>query len=68
MLKLVWSDLFPFSLLYCSLEHGTGLTFRFVTGRPKDKQKLEDLQKEADMHHDFLFIDADEDTKPPQKM
>ncbi|CAL4895317.1 unnamed protein product [Urochloa decumbens] len=51
-----------------SLEHGTGLTFRFVSGRPKDKQKMEDLQKEADMHHDFLFIDADEDTKPPQKM
>jgi len=39
-----------------------------VAVRPKDKQKMEDLQKEADMHHDFLFIDADEDTKPPQKM
>ncbi|RLN28698.1 putative beta-1,3-galactosyltransferase 12 [Panicum miliaceum] len=51
-----------------SLEHGTGLTFRFVAVRPKDKQKMEDLQKEVDMHHDFLFIDADEDTKPPQKM
>jgi len=39
-----------------------------VAVQPKDKQKMEDLQKEADMHHDFLFIDADEDTKPPQKM
>ena len=57
-----------FSFCCCSLEHGTGLTFRFVAVRPKDKQKMEDLQKEADMHHDFLFIDADEDTKPPQKM
>lgn len=52
----------------CSLEHVTGLSFRFVTGRPKDKDKMEDLQKEADTYHDFLFIDADEDTKPPQKM
>lgn len=51
-----------------SLEHGTGLSFRFVTGRPKDKDKMEDLQKEADIYHDFLFIDADEDTNPPQKM
>ncbi|EES19194.1 hypothetical protein BDA96_09G077800 [Sorghum bicolor] len=51
-----------------SLEHGTGLSFRFVTRRPKDKDKMEDLQKEADTYHDFLFIDADEDTKPPQKM
>ncbi|CAD6334363.1 unnamed protein product [Miscanthus lutarioriparius] len=51
-----------------SLEHGTGLSFRFVTRRLKDKDKMEDLQKEADTYHDFLFIDADEDTKPPQKM
>ena len=29
---------------------------------------MEDLRKEADTYHDFLFIDADEDTKPPQKM
>ncbi|CAD6342938.1 unnamed protein product [Miscanthus lutarioriparius] len=51
-----------------SLEHGTGLSFRFVTRRLKDKDKMEDLRKEADTYHDFLFIDADEDTKPPQKM
>ncbi|PWZ10367.1 putative beta-1,3-galactosyltransferase 12 [Zea mays] len=29
---------------------------------------MEDLQKEADTYHDFLFIDADEATKPPQTM
>ncbi|KAL6864909.1 hypothetical protein ACP4OV_016060 [Aristida adscensionis] len=51
-----------------SLEHGTGLSFRFVIGRTKDKEKMEELQKEVDMYHDFLFIDADEDTKPPLKM
>ncbi|KAG8067435.1 hypothetical protein GUJ93_ZPchr0005g15252 [Zizania palustris] len=51
-----------------SLEHGTGLSFRFVIGRTKDKEKMADLQKEVDMYHDFLFIDAEEDTKPPQKM
>ncbi|KAF0926564.1 hypothetical protein E2562_026880 [Oryza meyeriana var. granulata] len=51
-----------------SLEHGTGLSFRFVVGQTKDKGKMADLQKEVDMYHDFLFIDAEEDTKPPQKM
>jgi hypothetical protein len=50
------------------LEHGTGLSFRFVVGRTKDKEKMADLQKEVDMYHDFLFVDAEEDTKPPQKM
>lgn len=29
---------------------------------------MADLQKEVDMYHDFLFVDAEEDTKPPQKM
>ncbi|VAH03297.1 unnamed protein product [Triticum turgidum subsp. durum] len=29
---------------------------------------MADLQKEVDMYHDFLFIDADEGTKPPEKM
>ncbi|TVU17061.1 hypothetical protein EJB05_33072, partial [Eragrostis curvula] len=51
-----------------SLEHGTGLSFRFVVARTNDKEKMEELQKEVDMYHDFLFIDADEDTKPPLKM
>uniref|UniRef100_A0A0D9WDP9 Hexosyltransferase n=1 Tax=Leersia perrieri TaxID=77586 RepID=A0A0D9WDP9_9ORYZ len=40
----------------------------FVVGRTKDKEKMADLQKEVDMYHDFLFIDAEDDTKPPQKM
>uniref|UniRef100_A0A452Y6Q2 Hexosyltransferase n=1 Tax=Aegilops tauschii subsp. strangulata TaxID=200361 RepID=A0A452Y6Q2_AEGTS len=51
-----------------SLEHGFGLSFRFVIRRTKDKEKMADLQKEVDMYHDFLFIDADEGTKPPEKM
>jgi hypothetical protein len=29
---------------------------------------MADLQKEVDLYHDFLFIDAEEGTKPPQKM
>jgi hypothetical protein len=29
---------------------------------------MEELQKEVDMYHDFMFIDADEHTKPPLKM
>jgi len=57
MSKLLGGLLWPF-LLCCSLEHGTGLSFRFVTRRPKDKDKMEDLQKEADTYHDFLFIDG----------
>ncbi|VAH15359.1 unnamed protein product [Triticum turgidum subsp. durum] len=51
-----------------SLEHGFGLSFRFVIARTKDKEKMADLQKEVDMYHDFLFIDADEGKKPPEKM
>ncbi|KAK3137301.1 hypothetical protein QOZ80_5BG0450550 [Eleusine coracana subsp. coracana] len=51
-----------------SLEHGTGLSFRFVVVRTNNKTRMEELQKEVDRYHDFLFIDADEDTKPPLKM
>uniref|UniRef100_A0ACD5TK98 Uncharacterized protein n=1 Tax=Avena sativa TaxID=4498 RepID=A0ACD5TK98_AVESA len=51
-----------------SLEHRFGLSFRFVIGRTKDKEKMADLQKEVDLYHDFLFIDAEEGMKPPQKM
>jgi hypothetical protein len=50
------------------LEHGTGLSFRFVVVRTNNKTKMEELQKEVNMYHDFLFIDADEDAKPPLKM
>jgi hypothetical protein len=50
------------------LEHRFGLSFRFVIGRTKDKEKMADLQKEIDLYHDFLFIDAEEGTKPPHKM
>ncbi|KAL6624549.1 hypothetical protein ACP70R_031870 [Stipagrostis hirtigluma subsp. patula] len=64
-LRATW---FPPNPEGISLEHGTGLSFRFVIGRTKDKEKMEELQKEVDMYHDFLFIDADEDTKPPLKM
>uniref|UniRef100_A0ACD5TPZ7 Uncharacterized protein n=1 Tax=Avena sativa TaxID=4498 RepID=A0ACD5TPZ7_AVESA len=51
-----------------SLEHRFGLAFRFVIARTKDKEKMADLQKEVDLYHDFLFIDAEEGMKPPQKM
>ncbi|KAL6619593.1 hypothetical protein ACP70R_034732 [Stipagrostis hirtigluma subsp. patula] len=64
-LRATW---FPPNPEGISLEHGTGLSFRFVIGRTKDKEKMEELQKEVDMYHDFLFIDAEEDTKPPLKM
>ncbi|KAL5231709.1 hypothetical protein ABZP36_030485 [Zizania latifolia] len=65
-LRATWFPSNPEGIL--SLEHGTGLSFRFVIGRTKDKEKLADLQKEVDMYHDFLYIDAEEDTKAPQKM
>ncbi|WOL14133.1 putative beta-1,3-galactosyltransferase 12 [Canna indica] len=51
------------------LDHATGLALRFVIGRTKDSKKMAALQKEIDMHHDFMFIDADEDNlKLPHKM
>ncbi|KAJ3694085.1 hypothetical protein LUZ60_009565 [Juncus effusus] len=51
-----------------SLEHSTGLTFRFVIGRTKDPQKMAELQKEVDLYHDFMFIDIEEDySNLPQK-
>ena len=56
--------------MFCfgSLEHGTGLAFRFVIGRTEDPKNMSELQKESDMYHDFMFIDIDEDhAKRPQK-
>lgn len=45
----------------CSLDRATGLALRFVIGRTKDSKNMTTLQKEIDIHHDFLLIDADED-------
>lgn len=51
-----------------SLDHATGLAFRFVIGQTKDPKKKAVLQKEVETHHDFMFVDADEDNyKLPYK-
>ncbi|CAA6660930.1 unnamed protein product [Spirodela intermedia] len=42
------------------LEQSTGLAFRFVIGRTKDVKKMEELQREEEKYHDFLFIDVEE--------
>ncbi|CAL9117853.1 unnamed protein product [Musa textilis] len=50
------------------LDHATGLAFRFVIGQTKDSKKKAVLQKEVETHHDFMFVDADEDNyKLPYK-
>lgn len=65
-LRSTWFPPDPDGLL--SLEHATGLAFRFVIGRIKDERKLADLRKEEERYHDFLIIDAEEEyIKLPQK-
>ncbi|XP_072979355.1 probable beta-1,3-galactosyltransferase 12 [Typha angustifolia] len=65
-LRSTWFPPDPESLE--SLEHATGLAFRFVIGRTKDSKKMADLQKEVDTYHDFMFIDVEEEyTKLPYK-
>lgn len=44
----------------CRLEQSTGLAFRFVIGRTKDVKKMEELKREEEKYHDFLFIDVEE--------
>ncbi|KAK1307517.1 putative beta-1,3-galactosyltransferase 12 [Acorus calamus] len=44
-----------------SLEQATGLAFRFVIGRTKDANKMAALQKEEEKHHDFMYIDIEEE-------
>lgn len=52
----------------CSLEEATGLTFRFVIGKTKDKAKMAELAKEVAKFDDFLLLDIEEEySKLPYK-
>ncbi|CAI0545097.1 unnamed protein product [Linum tenue] len=42
------------------LEESTGLAFRFVIGRTKDKRKMLELDKEVEAYDDFLLLDIEE--------
>lgn len=42
------------------LEEATGLAFRFVIGRTKDKSKMLELKKEVAEYDDFLLLDIEE--------
>ncbi|XP_020097629.1 probable beta-1,3-galactosyltransferase 12 [Ananas comosus] len=65
-LRSTWFPPNPDGLV--SLEHATGLAFRFVIGRTKHRKKMAELQKEVDMYHDFMFTDVEEEyLKLPQK-
>ncbi|XP_074583620.1 putative beta-1,3-galactosyltransferase 14 isoform X2 [Curcuma longa] len=43
------------------LEEATGLAFRFVIGKTKDKSKIAALQKEVNEYDDFMLIDIVEE-------
>ncbi|KAB1216495.1 putative beta-1,3-galactosyltransferase 14 [Morella rubra] len=50
------------------LEEATGLAFRFVIGRTKDKSKMSELKKEIAKNDDFLLLDIEEEySKLPYK-
>lgn len=50
------------------LEESTGLAFRFVIGKTKDKKKMADLKKEVQEYDDFLLLDIEEEySKLPYK-
>lgn len=52
----------------CSLEEATGLAFRFVIGKTKEKQKMAELAKEVAEYDDFLLLDIEEEySKLPYK-
>ncbi|CAN0891320.1 Probable beta-1,3-galactosyltransferase 13 [Linum grandiflorum] len=42
------------------LEESTGLAFRFVIGKSKDKRKMAELQEEVEAYDDFLLLDIEE--------
>ncbi|XP_031404971.1 probable beta-1,3-galactosyltransferase 14 [Punica granatum] len=42
------------------LEESTGLAFRFVIGRTKDKSKMSELKKEVAEYDDFVLLDIEE--------
>ncbi|KAL9661123.1 hypothetical protein QQ045_025943 [Rhodiola kirilowii] len=51
------------------MEEATGLSFRFVTGKTKDKAKNQELHKELLKYDDFMVLDfLEEATKPPYKI
>ncbi|XP_078170244.1 putative beta-1,3-galactosyltransferase 13 isoform X2 [Carex rostrata] len=43
------------------LEESTGLTFRFVIGKTKDKSKMAALQREIEEYDDFILLDIEEE-------
>ncbi|XP_008226526.1 PREDICTED: probable beta-1,3-galactosyltransferase 14 [Prunus mume] len=50
------------------LEEATGLAFRFVIGKTKEKQKMAELAKEVAEYDDFLLLDIEEEySKLPYK-
>ncbi|RXI02967.1 hypothetical protein DVH24_003045 [Malus domestica] len=50
------------------LEEATGLAFRFVIGKTKDKAKMAELAKEVAKFDDFLLLDIEEEySKLPYK-
>ncbi|KAJ4748877.1 Hexosyltransferase [Rhynchospora pubera] len=50
------------------LEESTGLTFRFVIGKTKDKSKMAALQREIEEYDDFILLDIEvEYSKLPYK-
>ena len=52
----------------CRLEESTGLAFRFVIGKTRDKSKMAELRKEVEEYDDFLLLDIEEEySKLPYK-
>lgn len=50
------------------LEESTGLAFRFVIGRTRDKSKMLELRKEVELYDDFMLLDIEEEySKLPYK-
>ncbi|CAN1179414.1 Probable beta-1,3-galactosyltransferase 14 [Linum perenne] len=50
------------------LEESTGLAFRFVIGKTKDKRRMAELQEEVEAYDDFLLLDIEEQySKLPYK-
>ncbi|GJZ91427.1 probable beta-1,3-galactosyltransferase 14 [Tanacetum coccineum] len=50
------------------LEESTGLAFRFVIGKTRDKSKMAELRKEVEGYDDFLLLDIEEEySKLPYK-
>ncbi|KAI3769314.1 hypothetical protein L6452_00415 [Arctium lappa] len=50
------------------LEESTGLAFRFVIGKTRDKSKMAELRREVEEYDDFLILDIEEEySKLPYK-